>query len=137
MQHSKRGDGSPFQLGAVSHGTLLPEHVLPVLADHLRECADWVAGLLCGPWGDSLEAEGGFNGARVAVHVARDMADEVPAALAEDVDSWEPGDLWCELVDRLNDLAFAAGVGDRMYFGAHEGDGSDFGWWPTQDEDGE
>lgn len=44
------------------------------------------------------------------------------------------GDAASELVSELQD-ALNEHAGPGLYFGANEGDGSDFGYWPIVDED--
>jgi hypothetical protein len=46
-------------------------------------------------------------------------------------DEWEEVGLYVneELFDRLNDIA-----PEGAYFGAHAGDGADFGFWPADDQ---
>jgi hypothetical protein len=57
-------------------------------------------------------------------------ADERHEAINVDSDNEtsEDSDLVNELIDALNELA-----PPYCYFGAHEGDGSDFGFWPSMD----
>jgi hypothetical protein len=57
-------------------------------------------------------------------------ADERHEAINVDSDNEtsEDSELVNELIDALNDLA-----PPYCYFGAHEGDGSDFGFWPLMD----
>lgn len=43
-------------------------------------------------------------------------------------ESEEASELCNDLIELLNEYA-----PEGMYFGAHEGDGSDFGWWPCAD----
>ena len=58
------------------------------------------------------------------------LADERHEAIDVDADNETPEDseLVNELIDALNELAPA-----YCYFGAHEGDGSDFGFWPSME----
>ncbi|HYW24877.1 MAG TPA: hypothetical protein VE953_11985 [Terriglobales bacterium] len=52
-------------------------------------------------------------------------------AIGRGMDTWEAKDWLLEdLYDALNDLA-----PEGCYFGAHEGDGSDFGFWPIDADD--
>ena len=46
---------------------------------------------------------------------------------ADDVDGWHVSEVLDELYQALNDEA-----PDGHYFGAHEGDGAEFGFWPTE-----
>jgi hypothetical protein len=57
-------------------------------------------------------------------------ADERHEAINVDSDNEtsEDSELVNELIDALNELAPA-----YCYFGAHDGDGSDFGFWPLMD----
>ena len=50
------------------------------------------------------------------------------AMMLTDYDSDEAQYIWEELADALNELAPS-----HCYFGAHEGDGSDYGFWPDWD----
>ena len=73
-----------------------------------------------------------YNPARYMGHMVSPFGP-VPAYAMEDDDSswWDSEDahylLEC-LFDDLNDTA-----PDGYYFGAHPGDGSDFGFWPIDD----
>lgn len=52
-------------------------------------------------------------------------------AKADEYPPWSPDNvLWEELVPLLEEY-----VPDGMYFGAHPGDGSDYGFWRNEDED--
>jgi len=87
-------------LGTVSHGTLRPEDLLESFAYELRQL-----------------------GPRIA------LLDEYDA-LPDDPDEWTEeqqetaSELVNDMIDALNEHAPAF-----CYFGAHPGDGSDFGFW--------
>ena len=96
-------------IGSVSHGTLRTEDLLPDFVSLLRE----------------LGYRGKRNGAydrasRIANLSARH--GEIPEGLREEAD---------ELVNDLCDLldGFAP---EFCYFGTHPGDGSDFGFWASE-----
>lgn len=49
---------------------------------------------------------------------------------SDDVDSWHISEVLDELYNALNDEA-----PDDHYFGAHPGDGAEFGFWPVDEDD--
>lgn len=91
---------------SISHGTMRPQDVLPILLDTLRECdADAYAQCI----------------------------NLIPSHASEDDDAaW-----WSEeatehigaIFDALNDCAPLG-----LYFGAHPGDGSDYGFWMSEED---
>lgn len=88
-------------VGGISHGTLRDKDLLAAFADEL----------------DRLESD-------------HDLTAEARAVLLLLDNGWglsrdRVGDLLCRLMDELDEHA-------PMYcrFGAHDGDGSDFGFWP-------
>lgn len=95
------------QIGSVSSGTMLPEDLLSAFTSEL----EWI--------GDESNAE---------------LIAEANALLETEEDNRGPG--WeddttaivDELFDALNEHAPA-----YCYFGAHEGDGADYGFWPSWD----
>lgn len=95
--------------GSVSTGTLRTPDLLRRFADELERVLP-------------------FN-SREVVADARNCASEI------DADPGHPGNNDCgveivsELIDQLNTIAGREG----MYFGAHEGDGADFGYWKAED----
>ncbi|NIR13713.1 MAG: hypothetical protein GWN86_07085 [Desulfobacterales bacterium] len=93
-----------FQLGSVSSGTLRPENLLPVFANTLESFDS----------SDDLIQE--------ARKVWEDLGNDKSKAdyMASDV---------------INDLidAIQAYCPPFVYFGAHPGDGADFGFWPDWD----
>ena len=96
-----------IQLGSVSTATLRPEDLIPALADEL----------------DGIRSE-----SFLLSDAERFFG--VPEDEAPDWDSEEAGCLLDDLFTALNEYA-----PPHMYFGAHEGDGADFGWWQTGFED--
>lgn len=96
---------------SISHATLNPRDLIPAFLDALREYhPSAYAQFLLTPFGP------------------------VPSYVVEDPDSdwWyseEASWLMEDLFDALGDAA-----PDGYYFGAHPGDGSDFGFWGCEDE---
>lgn len=88
--------------GSVSWGTHLPEDLIPRFIDVLAQLDE-----------DKAEA----------------FRAELPEDLEPNDPYWESEEAqWMleELFDTLNEFA-----PEGYYFGAHEGDGSDFGFWPV------
>ena len=102
--------GTVTLLGTVIHGTHRPQDLIPAFLDEIRRCSPaHYEELMVLPFGP------------IPAHAAED----------EDADWWtseEAGYLLEELHDILDG---AAPEGYR--FGAHEGDGTDFGYWPIED----
>ena len=94
-------------VGTISHGTLRTPDLLEAFANEL----EWLT-----------------TSANELVEEARAVLTLDRAGWSELVDSEEGSELVTSLVDALNDLAPA-----YCYFGAHEGDGSDFGFWPSME----
>lgn len=111
--------------GTVSHGTLLTNDLVEAFADELEAMVVDLAG------------QGG-EGTQDLLRDARDWlattAENAPLlfrAVDWEATRREQGDeLVVALMDDLNEYA-----PDGFYFGAHPGDGSDFGWWPVEDDE--
>jgi hypothetical protein len=93
-------------VGTISHGTLRAADLLESFADELAR-----------------------------LEPGNDLVDEARAVITLDragwsnlVDSEEASDLLTSLVDALNEHAPA-----YCYFGTTDGDGSDFGFWPSME----
>lgn len=102
-------------VGTISHGTLRTEDLLSAFASELewnvqRNAVEW-----CSDEGRECRD--------------RYLALAAEASEIEDFDSEAAIDLVNELQDSLNEFAPA-----YCYFGANEGDGSDFGFWPCLEE---
>lgn len=97
--------------GTVSHGTLRTCDLIPAFLDALREVApDAYAQVVCTPFSVIPSDASGDNSHEF----------------------WESDDaqsLLESLFDTLNEYA-----PEGYYFGAHLGDGSDFGFWECDDE---
>src|SRR4051794_26206405 len=100
--------------GTVSHATMRPEDLLPAFAASLRELSD-------APADTAVADEAEAMAARLVQRAADDNAVD---GLLED------------LFLRLDAIAGEAS-GGTLYFGAHEGDGSDYGFWTIPKDDSE
>ena len=94
-------------IGTISHGTLRPQDLLEAFADEL----------------DRLEPD-------------HDLAVEARAVLALVNAKWsildDMADAVSGLLGEMQD-ALSENAPPYCYFGSHEGDGSDFGFWPSLD----
>lgn len=96
-------------IGSVSHGTLRSEDLLSAFADEL----------------DRLKVEGDL----------RDLVDEARAVLTLLANGWTrlaDLDETAELVNAMQD-AIGEYAPPYCYFGTNEGEGSDFGYWPSME----
>ena len=78
---------------------------------------------------DLLEAFSEELNLRAGANQPESIALLIVAAQGIDPDSDDAGYILEELFDTLNEYA-----PEGSYFGAHEGDGSDFGFWPLDPE---
>jgi hypothetical protein len=104
-------------IGTLIHGTLRDEDLLPAFADELDRVSNGAYAELrdtAGRWLVWLQ--------EYPDSVEDDAGDTVAECVPEVIN---------ELIDALQEYAPS-----HMTFGAHEGDGSDFGWWPSLDFDG-
>ena len=104
-------------IGTLIHGTLRDEDLLPAFADELERVSNGAYAELrdtAGRWLVWLQ--------EYPDSVEDDAGDTVAECVPEVIN---------ELIDALSEYAPA-----HMYFGAIEGDGSDFGWWADLDFDG-
>ena len=97
--------------GTISHGTLRPQDLIPAFLDALRAVA-------LAAYAAAMAQPDGF-------------AIRVIDAPADDSDWWH-GDEAQALLERLTD-ALESSAPEGHYFGAHPGDGSDFGFWPIEE----
>lgn len=99
-------------IGSISHGTLRTEDLLSAFADALEDCVQHNAEMWCSDEG-------------------RATRDEMLTAVAEarelDPESKEAGEMLADLEVLLDQFA-----PPYTYFGVHEYDGADFGFWPTR-----
>jgi hypothetical protein len=97
-------------IGTISHGTLRVQDLLRSFAEAYKQyCAD----------------EDFFR--ESLIERANMFADHIDLHPDGDVRNFETADMILEdLMGALNEVAF----GLQCYFGAHDGDASDFGFWP-------
>lgn len=105
MPNKSSPHGGKFHLGTISHGTLRTQDLLRAFADEYKRLVPFNGGGLCSE-----------------AHGVADMIDT--ESLPQDYESG--AEIVNELIDALSEIA--AREGD-YYFGATEGDGSDFGFW--------
>jgi hypothetical protein len=109
----------PFPiLGTVSHGTLRAEHLIPRFMEALDTIKEWRS---LGEHGQTAEEFGRLD----------DLCASIEQAEKRDADYFSTERAIDDLVALETELCAMAPEG--YYFGAHEGDGSDFGFWPTGD----
>ena len=101
---------SHVQIGSVSHGTLRNEDLIPVFFD-----------LLC-----DIDSKRAIKDFSTDVDMFAENADE--DGNYSDEDQEEISYVVEEMMDALDEYA-----PPYMYFGAHQGDGSDFGFWLDHD----
>jgi len=92
--------------GSISSGTMLPEDLIPCFSSELA----------------AILREQGAEANREHVKLVRE------ADALEDYEGEEADGILEELFDALNEYAPAYG-----YFGAHPGDGADYGFWLSED----
>jgi hypothetical protein len=102
-----------FSLGTVSHGTLRTQDLLEAFANELKDRAT----------GDELTPV-----RRELIDDALTYAKLIEADHLNDDGQEAAGEIVNELIEALTELAPA-----YVHFGAHEGDGSDFGFWVSWD----
>lgn len=95
------------QIGSISHGTLRTPDLLEAFANEL----EWLT-----------------TSSNPLVEEARAVLILDRAGWSELIDSEEASNLVDNMIDALSEQAPA-----YCYFGASEGDGSDFGFWPSMD----
>lgn len=99
----------PYIFGSISHGTHRPEDLLPTFAsvlEYLSEGEEEALLDICGGLITQMNEAGGFD----------ELDDGTKDYISEVLNEL--------LFQALNDYA-----APYHYFGAHEGDGSDFGFW--------
>jgi len=97
--------------GTVSHGTMRPQDLIPAFLDCLADV-----------WPEAYEGYMACPFSHLPAYVMADGDDSVWWA------SDDAGYLRESLFDQLNEAA-----PEGYYFGAHEGDGSDYGFWTIEE----
>ena len=105
-------------LGSVIHATLRPENLLGAFLFALEDAGSSKASRFNA---DLIEL--GFGHSQCGV-CGMGNREEWPEGFDDDTAQ----EIIADMMDALNDIA-----PDGYYFGAHEGDGSDFGFWPLSD----
>lgn len=110
----------PARLGTISHATLNPEHLLRRFSSALEDQITLNGGFLSLPENFPMRD-------RLAKLLgdAQDAYQDDGETLKDEQDAAEMVD---ELIDALEEFA-----PPYCYFGATEGDGSDFGFWPSRE----
>lgn len=110
-----RNTAIPVQGGTLIQGTLRLSDLIPAFMDAVRDHAPVEYGGLV-------------------------LSNPVPAYVYDEGDDseWWGSEWWGSeeahrLLDELMDILDAAGP-EGTYFGAHPGNGSDFGWWSEEEE---
>ena len=109
------------QPGTVSHGTLRTEDLIDTFASVLESLADANRYTSAGDERALTELNGNID----------DLLGRIERCKAEREDYYE-----CESAEwHLNDLIelLSAFAPPGHHFSAHEGDGSDFGFWPSEE----
>lgn len=112
MPNKSSPHGGFISEGTVSHGTLRTPDLLRSFAAEYERVLP-------------------FN-SREAVTDARNCANEIDADPGHPGNEQTGSEIVAELIDALDAIAAREG----LTFGAHEGDGSDFGYWATDSDDG-
>lgn len=121
----------PAHVGSISHGTLRTEDLLSAFADELESQILVNGGYFSLPENfnerDKLNTLHGE--AMDAVNAHSDDESEEDDSLNDQDDDERNSGIVNDLQDALNQFA-----PPYCYFGNTEGDGSDFGYWPSRDE---
>lgn len=105
--------------GTVSEGTLLPEDLIPKFLTVLSELNE--------DWYNSADPDTKRAGEKVAEEIESMELDMQEDDFFDDDEAVQEDLDW--LIETLNELAPKG-----YYFGAHPGDGADFGFWEVEGE---
>ncbi len=109
-------------IGSVSSGTMLPEDLIPAFMDALDEIKERLSlSVVKGGEMETVTTVGRLD------NILGEIEQRMNAADDEDTDYYESEDADYDLETLFNELdEFAP---PYCYFGSHEGDGSDYGFW--------
>lgn len=113
MPNKSSPHGGFISQGTVSHGTLRTQDLLRSFADEYERVLPFNSYNLC------------FD--------AREAADALNATDAAVLAHWEA--VGAEIVGELHDALQAVAAREGLAFGAHAGDGSDFGYWAVESDE--
>ncbi|MGI6379205.1 MAG: hypothetical protein ACOX2R_00305 [Anaerolineae bacterium] len=105
--------------GSVISGTMLPEDLMPALLETLYLC-------------DAERAEAWAECWQEIDHRIYNQDEHEDGEMFAGLDPEKISYALNELFDELDEISPRG-----CYFGAHPGDGSDYGWWPAEDYDDE
>jgi hypothetical protein len=97
--------------GTVIHGTMRPQDLIPAFLDELRE----------------------RDGAAYMQIVFAPFGPVPSDAELDDRHEWWASDEAADLLETLFD-ALGTAAPEGFFFGAHPGDGSDYGFWPMEED---
>ena len=103
-------------IGTVIHGTMNPRDLIPAFIQEINALGGSMPSFADSPINDLMDADCSWLEAK---------ADAVEAYLESEEAYWDLEELFGALDEMSPEFA---------YFGAHPGDGSDYGFWPFDDE---
>jgi hypothetical protein len=111
---------NPVEIGTIIRATLRPQDLLPAFLIELKRLSPSDhESYLRSVWEQDRELAHILNGCTTSLHLSN---------IQDDHSFWNEelcSEILFELIDMLDSLS-----PEGVYFGAHEGDGSDFGFWP-------
>ena len=111
------------QVGSVTSGSMNNRHLIPAFMDALLQLGGKMPPFAGSPLTDVINAP---KPSLPFYNWNDDREDAIEAYLDGEEAYWDLE----ELIDALDEIA-----PEHCYFGAHPGDGSDYGFWPVDDED--
>ena len=127
-----KNETSSAGMGSVIRGTLRPQDLIPAFTEELLVRDPGLDSLGAADWPAATPPES--DGAHAVV--APDAWSIPAGVLGNDDHEWWESDECIALIERLH-IALNDVAPEGTVFGAHEGDGADFGFWPYDAETGE